>query len=66
MADKWIARRGTPTKGFTYVNDAGRTIRDQATLDRIARLRIPPAWRDVSIAASAKASVQAWGFDARG
>lgn len=66
MADKWIARRGTPTKGFTYVNDAGRTIRDRATLDRIARLRIPPAWRDVSIAASAKASVQAWGFDARG
>ena len=29
-------------------------------------MRIPPAWRDVHIAASAGASVQAWGFDARG
>src|SRR5215216_1323767 len=66
MADKWIARRGTPTKGFTYVNDSGRAVRDRATLERIARLRIPPAWRDVRIAAARSASVQAWGFDARG
>jgi DNA topoisomerase-1 len=66
MADKWIARRGTPGKGFTYVNEAGRAVRDRATLERITKLRIPPAWRDVSIAASATASVQAWGFDARG
>jgi DNA topoisomerase-1 len=66
MADKWIARRGTPTRGFTYVSAAGRAVRDHATLERIAKLRIPPAWRDVSIAASATASVQAWGFDARG
>src|SRR5678816_2284743 len=29
-------------------------------------LRIPPAWRDVHIARGANASVQAWGFDARG
>ena len=30
-------------------------------------LRVPPAWRDVHIAASATASaIQAWGFDARG
>lgn len=35
-------------------------------MDRIQRLRIPPAWREVRIAASATASVQAWGFDARG
>jgi DNA topoisomerase-1 len=66
MADRWIARRGTPTRGFTYIDRAGRVVRDRATLDRIARLRIPPAWRDVKIAASATASVQAWGFDARG
>jgi DNA topoisomerase I len=43
-----------------------RVVRDRATLERIQRLRIPPAWRDVRIAASATASVQAWGFDARG
>ena len=66
MADRWITRRGTPTKGFTYIDHAGRLVRDRATLDRIARLRIPPAWRGVRVAASARASVQAWGFDARG
>ena len=55
-----------PKKGFTYINHAGRVVRDHSTLDRIARLRIPPAWRDVRIAESASASVQAWGFDARG
>jgi DNA topoisomerase I len=66
MSDRWIVRRGTPKKGFTYVDHAGRVVRDRATIERIERLRIPPAWRDVRIAASANASVQAWGFDARG
>src|SRR5688572_14605034 len=66
MADRWITRRGTPKKGFAYVDHAGRAVRDRTTLARIARLRIPPAWRDVRIAASATASLQAWGFDARG
>ena len=66
MADRWIIRRGAPTKGFTYVDHAGRVVQDRATMDRIQRLRIPPAWREVRIAASATASVQAWGFDARG
>jgi len=66
MSDRWIVRRGTPNRGFTYVNNAGRVVRDRATLERIDRLRIPPAWGDVRIAESASASVQAWGFDARG
>ena len=66
MSDRWFVRRGTPNKGFTYVNRAGRVVRDRATIERIERLRIPPAWREVRIAASANASVQAWGFDARG
>ena len=66
MADRWIIRRGAPNRGFTYVDHAGRVVRDRATMDRIQRLRIPPAWREVRIAASATASVQAWGFDARG
>ena len=41
-------------------------VRDPSVIERIERLRIPPAWRDVQIAASASASIQAWGFDARG
>jgi DNA topoisomerase-1 len=35
-------------------------------VERIERLRIPPAWRDVRIAVSPTASIQAWGIDARG
>jgi DNA topoisomerase-1 len=66
MGDRWITRRGTPRSGFTYVTDAGRTVRDRGALARIERLRVPPAWRDVHIATSATASIQAWGVDARG
>ncbi len=41
-------------------------MRDPRKLERIEALRIPPAWRDVHIAASERAAIQAWGFDARG
>lgn len=33
---------------------------------QIDALAIPPAWTDVHIAASDRAAIQAWGFDARG
>ena len=64
--ERWILRRGTKRSGFRYVRTDGRSVRDRGTLARIDRLRIPPAWRDVHIATSARAAVQAWGFDARG
>ena len=32
----------------------------------IDALRVPPAWRDVHIAATPRSAIQAWGFDARG
>src|SRR6266571_8882301 len=60
----WIRRVGS--KPFRYVDVRARPIRDRKTLDRIDRLRIPPAWHDVHIAASARSAIQAWGFDARG
>jgi DNA topoisomerase I len=41
-------------------------MRGSAALERIRALVIPPAWRDVHIAYSARSSIQAWGFDARG
>ena len=66
MARQWIRRLGSKTQGFRYVDDAGRAVRDRRTLARIDALRVPPAWRDVRIAASAMAAIQAWGFDARG
>ena len=66
MPQRWILREGSEKRGFRYVNGDGRAVRDASTLERIERLRVPPAWRDVHIAASPRAMLQAWGFDARG
>jgi DNA topoisomerase-1 len=66
MAKGWIRRLGSKTSGFRYVDAGDRVIRDRRSLDRIAALRVPPAWRDVHIATSPRSAIQAWGFDARG
>jgi DNA topoisomerase-1 len=66
MARKWIVREGSKTRGFRYKGPTGRAISDPAQLERIATLRIPPAWRDVHISTDPKAAIQVWGFDARG
>jgi DNA topoisomerase I len=60
-----IRRKGPPGR-FHYVGPGGKKVRDRATLRRIARLAIPPAWREVWIAPSARAHLQATGRDARG
>ena len=52
-------------RGFVYVK-GDRIVRDPATIARIRRLAIPPAWRDVWICASADGHIQATGRDARG
>jgi DNA topoisomerase I len=64
MSAKWILRTGTKPRGFTYLLD-GRPVRARER-ERINQLSIPPAWRDVHIAASQRAPIQAWGYDARG
>jgi DNA topoisomerase I len=66
MARKWIVRKGSKTTGFKYEAPAGRAVKDKAQLERIAALRIPPAWRDVHVSTNARAAIQVWGFDARG
>ena len=66
MATGWLRRLGTKRSGFRYADEAGHTVRDRRTLARIDALRIPPAWRDVRVAASPRGNIQAWGFDARG
>ena len=62
----WIRRKGSKTSGFRYVDAHERPIRDKRALARIDALRVPPAWRDVHIAATPRSAIQAWGFDARG
>jgi DNA topoisomerase-1 len=49
-----------------YVDAAGKRVRDDATLERIRKLVIPPAWTDVWICAKPRGHIQAVGRDARG
>jgi DNA topoisomerase I len=51
---------------FRYYDQRGREIRDPAKVDRVAQLAIPPAWKDVWISPSARAKLQATGFDKAG
>ena len=60
----WILREGSKTT-FRYRRSDGRLVRDARTLERIRKLAIPPGWRDVHISPSSRASVQAWGLDAK-
>lgn len=51
---------------FTYQRADGRALTDAAEIDRIARLAIPPAYRDVWICQLPNGHLQATGRDARG
>jgi DNA topoisomerase-1 len=59
-------RRRRRGKGFVYVDAQGRPVRDDATLQRIRRLAVPPAYRAVWICPWAHGHLQATGRDARG
>lgn len=63
---KWWSRVGTPRRGFKYVDALGRAITDEAALERIRSLVIPPAWRMVRISPAASSRVQALGVDTTG
>ena len=51
---------------FRYYDRAGKQVKDAAKLERVEKLAIPPAWKDVWIAASPRAKLQATGFDKAG
>ena len=59
-------RRQRRGRGFVYLDARGRYVRAPATLARIRRLAIPPAYTDVWICAQANGHLQATGRDARG
>ena len=50
---------------FSYHRANGGMVRDAATLARIRRLAIPPAWTDVWISADPRGHLQATGRDAK-
>jgi len=63
-------RMGWTRKGrkgaFTYFDQHGRQIRDPAKIERIERLADPTGVKDVSISTSARAKLQATGYDKAG
>ena len=60
-----ILRQGDKKSGFRYETAAGGSV-SAKDRERIDALRIPPAWRDVAIAASERSAVQAVGLDVAG
>ena len=58
-------RRKKAGKGFTYVAQDGKTVRDSKELARIRALAIPPAYTDDWIRPSPNGHIQATGRDAR-
>lgn len=66
MARRGGWRRVGRRKPFRYVDRRGERITDERALERIERLVIPPAWRDVWISPSPGARLQATGVDAAG
>ena len=59
-------RRVTHGDQVHYVDVHGKRLRDEATLARIRKLAIPPAYEQVWICAMANGHLQATGRDARG
>jgi len=60
-----LGRRAT-VSGFRYVDVDGKPLRDEATLERIRGLVIPPAWTEVWICPSPRGHIQAVGRDQKG
>ncbi|HSE32900.1 MAG TPA: hypothetical protein VLA93_15105 [Pyrinomonadaceae bacterium] len=60
-----IKRFGSPARGFRYRNADGKKV-NKTDLERIEKLRIPPAWKNVAINPSTNGRVQVVGMDAAG
>jgi DNA topoisomerase I len=59
-------RRRRAGAGYTYIMPDGRRVTDACTLERIRKLAVPPAYRDVWICTDPRGHLQATGIDARG
>ncbi|HEX6083705.1 MAG TPA: DNA topoisomerase IB, partial [Thermoanaerobaculia bacterium] len=57
---------GTKETGFAFRLPDGSAVTDEKVLARIAKLRIPPAWKEVRIARGDGAPLQAVGVDKKG
>jgi DNA topoisomerase I len=59
-------RRRRFGRGFRYFAPDGRPLSEPGELERVRRLAVPPAWRDVWICPDPHGHIQAIGRDARG
>jgi DNA topoisomerase I len=59
-------RRIKRGKGFVYRAPNGKLLTRPAELERIRKLALPPAWRDVWICTDPSGHLQATGFDVKG
>ncbi|MGC3971915.1 MAG: hypothetical protein QM775_32600 [Pirellulales bacterium] len=64
--DPGLRRKPARSQGFNYIDGDGKAVTDEATLDRIRALAIPPAWTDVWICPDPRGHIQATGRDQRG
>ena len=62
----WWQRKGSKSRGFSYVDKLGKRIKEEKNLERIKSLVIPPAWKYVRIAPSTRSNLQAIGMDTTG
>lgn len=63
---RWWLRRGSKSRGFSYETVDGKRISDEAALERIRSLAVPPAWSEVRISPSLRNRLQAIGVDGAG
>ena len=59
-------RRVARGLGFSFHEEDGERISDNATLERIRALAIPPAWSDVWVCPHPRGHIQATGYDDAG
>ena len=60
-----LRREGSKESGFQYLSADGAPVSEEIAA-RVRGLRIPPAWKDVRIARSDRAELQAIGVDSAG
>lgn len=53
-------------KGWRYMDSKGRTIEDEAVLDRLKALTVPPAWQSVWYCANDQGHILVTGLDEKG
>jgi DNA topoisomerase-1 len=63
---RWWRRVGSKSRGFRYEDARGVRVTDEAALERVKSLVIPPAWKHVRVAPGAHCRVQAIGIDQAG